>query len=129
MPVPRSPHVRGPVFGRAISTNNDVEGWHRRLNERAKNGQANLYVLIALLHGEGQLVSIHAQLVSERKLKWHQRHTYLRYQARLFSLWAEYQASNRTADQLLAACAKVHDPCRNFVVLCVTVTYTMKSST
>ena len=25
-------------FGRAIRTNNDVEGWHRRLTERAKNG-------------------------------------------------------------------------------------------
>ena len=31
------------VFGKSIRTNNDVEGWHWRLNERAKNGQANLY--------------------------------------------------------------------------------------
>ena len=62
------------------STLHPVEGWHRRLNERAKNGQANLYVLIALLHGEAQLVSIHAQLVSERKLKRCQRQTCLKYQ-------------------------------------------------
>ena len=97
-------------FGRAIRTNNDVEGWHRRLNERAKNGQLNLYLLIDLLFQEAQLVTIQARLVSERKLKRHQRVTYLRYQARLFKLWNEYVAEERSIDQLVAPCAKVHGP-------------------
>ena len=97
-------------FGRAIRTNNDVEGWHRRLNERAKNGQLNLYLLTDLLFQEAQLVTIQARLVSERKLKRHQRVTYIHYQARLFKLWNEYVAEERTIDQLVAACAKVHGP-------------------
>ena len=31
-------------------TNNDVEGWHHRLNNRARRGQLQFYVLINLLH-------------------------------------------------------------------------------
>ena len=90
-------------FGRAIHTNNDVEGWYRCLNERAKNGQLNLYLLIDLFFQEAQLVTIQARPMSERKLKRHQRVTYLRYQARLFKLWSKYLAEERTIDQLVAA--------------------------
>ena len=43
--------------------------------------------------------TIQARLVSERKLKRHQRVTYLRYQARLFKLWNEYVAEEQKRQQ------------------------------
>ena len=45
-----------------IRTNNEVEGWHRSLNECTKNGQAHVYMLVSLLLGEGEFVVIHVQL-------------------------------------------------------------------
>ena len=98
------------VFGKAVRTNNDVEGWHRRINERARHGQLTLYLLVTVLHEEPQLVSIQSRLVSEHILKRHQRVTYLRYQARPFKLWQQYSADERSVTQLLAACAKAHGP-------------------
>jgi hypothetical protein len=41
-----------------IRTNNDCEGWHRRLNQRAERRQMQLYVLAPLLHQEAQLVGL-----------------------------------------------------------------------
>ena len=56
------------AFRRPIRTNNDVEGWHYRLNRRARSRHLSLYILIALLHNESQLCSVHLKLVSDRKL-------------------------------------------------------------
>ena len=39
-----------PVFNQSVRTNNDVDGWHRRLNYRAANGKLPFYVLIMLQH-------------------------------------------------------------------------------
>ena len=36
---PLWPSLSWSVFGRVIRTNNDVEGWHRHLNQKAKKGQ------------------------------------------------------------------------------------------
>ena len=39
------------VYGRPIRTNNDIEGWHKRLNNMAHSQQSvNLYKLVDLLH-------------------------------------------------------------------------------
>ena len=40
------------VFQRSVRSNNDVEGWHRRLNQKASCGQLNLYLLLQLLGGD-----------------------------------------------------------------------------
>jgi len=42
------------VFRQPVRTNNDVEGWHCRLNVKANRGRLNLYQLIQLLHAESQ---------------------------------------------------------------------------
>ncbi|XP_078676410.1 uncharacterized protein LOC144913542 [Branchiostoma floridae x Branchiostoma belcheri] len=39
----------------SVRTNNDVEGWHTRLNLKAKKAALPLYLLIDLLHREGRL--------------------------------------------------------------------------
>jgi len=48
------------VFHEPVRTNNDVEGWHYRLNVKANHGRLNLYPLIQLLHAESQLVDASA---------------------------------------------------------------------
>ncbi|KAG1653159.1 hypothetical protein GQR58_025784 [Nymphon striatum] len=40
------------VFGRSIRTNNDVEGWHNRINRRAKKSNLPFYMLVILLYTE-----------------------------------------------------------------------------
>ena len=61
---------------------------------------------LCILHKEAEFVSLQACLVSRRKLRRHQRQTFVRYQARLFSQWSLYTAGEQTVYQLLAACVK-----------------------
>ena len=56
------------VFTRAVGTNNDVEGWHRRLNTNAKKEHLSFYQLITLLHQECKKTDLEVQLVSDGKL-------------------------------------------------------------
>ena len=46
------------VFGCSVRSNNDVEGWHRRLNAKAQHGQLNLYLLLSLLASEAAIVNV-----------------------------------------------------------------------
>ena len=40
------------VFRQPVQTNNDMEGWHYPLNNKASHGQLNLYKLIQLLYAQ-----------------------------------------------------------------------------
>ena len=51
------------VFQQNIRTNNDVEGWHYRLNHRGKRAKLPLYLLCHLLYPEAQLISMQAPLL------------------------------------------------------------------
>jgi hypothetical protein len=80
------------VFRKSVRTNNDVEGWHRRIN--AKAGKANLpfYVLVSLLYDEATAIVTQIQLVSEKKLRRCQKKKkHKKMQGRIFSVWEEYQ--------------------------------------
>jgi hypothetical protein len=59
------------VFMRPTRTNNDVEGWHHRLNKDKKAGSGNkgLYTIAPLLIEETNLLPIQIQLVSEGNKK------------------------------------------------------------
>jgi len=61
------------IFGRAIRTNNDVEGWHHRMNSRSSHCKLHFYSLLKFLHEEAKLVLLYACLVSEGKLTRLQR--------------------------------------------------------
>jgi len=43
------------VYRCSIRTNNDVEGWHNRLNQKSRRGHLDLYQLVTLLFAEAQL--------------------------------------------------------------------------
>ena len=59
------------AFMRNTCTNNDVVGWHCRLNAHAKKSNLPFYVLIQLLHKEALTTGIEVQLISDKKLKVH----------------------------------------------------------
>ena len=49
-----------------IRTNNDIEGWHNRMNQRASSRrQLQFYLLVKLLHSEAMLVELQVELVSQ----------------------------------------------------------------
>ena len=56
------------VFGRYTRTNNNVEGWHFRMNIKAKKGQLSFYMLLCLLYAEAMTVKLQVHLVTENKL-------------------------------------------------------------
>ena len=105
------PPATWSVYMQAVRTNNDLEGWHNGLNRRAKGkSQLPLYVLIQLLHKEASLVSLQIRLVSEKKLRRHQRTTYKKMQKRLFSLWKQYEEGQKNSKELLEACSHLVNP-------------------
>jgi len=58
------------VYGQAIRTNNDLEGWHHGLNRRAGDRvHIPFYLLIQHLHREAKLSMLQVRLVSDGKLK------------------------------------------------------------
>ena len=100
------PPATWSVYLQAVRTDNDLEGWHNALNRRAKGrSQLPLYILIQLLHKEASLVFLQIRLVSERRLKRHQRTTYRNMQKKLFSLWNDYEDGRKNSKQLLEACS------------------------
>ena len=58
--------AKWPVYGQMVRTNNDAEGWHRRLNARACHAKLNFYRLIELLHHDARLLPV--QVNMETKL-------------------------------------------------------------
>jgi hypothetical protein len=98
------------VFMLSVRTNNDCEGWHRRLNVQARRGTLPFYTLVALLHEEARLVQLTAILVSEKHLKRYQKKVYASVQATLFGAWNDYVKGSRTTSSLLRACSRFYDP-------------------
>ena len=99
------------VFKKSVRTNNDVEGWHHRLNNNARRASLPVYLLIHLLHQESRLVSMQVHLVSENKLKRQQQRKYKDLQAKIVKYWDDFVAGEMTSKQLLHACAYVNGPC------------------
>ncbi|XP_071804818.1 uncharacterized protein [Asterias amurensis] len=98
------------AFMRSIRTNNDVEGWHHRINQKAGNHGVHFYKLIQLLHQESSLVTIQIRLVKESKLRRYQRQKYQRLQGRVFALWDQYESGRITTSSLLSACSHLNGP-------------------
>jgi hypothetical protein len=98
------------VFGQSVRTNNDVEGWHHRLNAKAKKGSLPFYSLIQLLVQETEIININMVLISEQRLKRYQRTKYRQLQADIFAAWDKYAAGTLTVTQLLDTCGQLYTP-------------------
>ncbi|XP_063845359.1 uncharacterized protein LOC135091548 [Scylla paramamosain] len=98
------------IFNQSTRTNNDVEGYHRRINEKARNQAHQLYKLIPLLHAESCLVPLQVQLVKEQKLKKYHRKRAQTTQGRIFSYWRQYEEGTLTTSSLLKKCSRLTAP-------------------
>jgi len=98
------------AFQSSIRTNNDVEGWHNRLNQASYHCKLDLYKLVPLLYREAQCVTLQAVLVSENRLHCHQKKAHKWTQEVLIKYWASYAAGEITTAQLLRKCSYVYAP-------------------
>ena len=98
------------AFKRSIRTNNDVEGWHRRLNGRAGRHCVQFYTVVALLHSEASMVKLQMRLLRESKLRRCQQQKTKTFQGRIFKLWERYESGDLKTSGLLAACKHLTGP-------------------
>ncbi|KAJ8321492.1 hypothetical protein KUTeg_000956 [Tegillarca granosa] len=99
------------VFNMSVRTNNDVEGWHRRINDRA-HGSTNVpfYLLIQLLHREAKCLPTQIKLICEGKLKRVQRKSTLKLFKKLHSLWNAYENGEVSTSHILKRCGRIYAP-------------------
>lgn len=115
------------MYGQAIRTNKDLEGWHHGLNWRAgRRVHIPFYLLIQHLHKEAKLSALQVRPASNGKLKRIQRKTYRRLQAKIFDLWDDYASKEKTAQQLLKAAAILIDQSVQFKFYQSIYLYVMK---
>ena len=98
------------VFNQSTRTNNDVKGWHRRLNKKTDDEKPPFYLLVRGLYEEAQLLPTQRKLVSEGKLSTYQRTQGRSNQAILFNLWEQYTAGSISTTRLLNQCGRVNGP-------------------
>ncbi|KAK2151747.1 hypothetical protein LSH36_353g10058, partial [Paralvinella palmiformis] len=66
-------------FTRTVRTNNDVEGWHNRLNNMATSQSSiNIYKLIHLLHKEDKHLNLQLLLLCNGAVLRYQHNKYRR---------------------------------------------------
>jgi len=98
------------AFRSSIRTNNDVEGWHNRLNQVSRHGKLDLYKLALLLYREAQYVSLQVVLVSENRLHRQQKKAPKRTEGLLCKYWSSYADGEITTAQLLRKCSYIYAP-------------------
>ncbi|KAH3861836.1 hypothetical protein DPMN_024787 [Dreissena polymorpha] len=79
------------ILRETVRTNNDVEGWHRRMNSRAGWSDLGLYVIVPFLRAEAQTVSLQVLLVFENLLTATLRKRYKDEHDRLFYAFDAYE--------------------------------------
>ena len=91
-----SPPKEWSIYGEAVQTNNNVNGWHNALNQGAfGRSHLPLYWLIDPLYKETQLVNLLMRLVSNKKLAHIQHKKFIRYQNQIFILREQYPNRER----------------------------------
>ena len=80
------------VYFQSVRTNNDLEGWHTRGHEPLHVGGITARRIVA---------DSRRRLVSDGKLKRHQKKVFSDLQKNIFCLWEEYENGDRSAHHLL----------------------------
>ncbi|CAD5126447.1 DgyrCDS14576 [Dimorphilus gyrociliatus] len=97
------------VYGEAIRTNNDLEGWHHRLNKNLCSNTA-FYLLLDELKREADLIKLYKKLLSEKKICRQQRKAYQNIQSKIFSLWEQFEIASITSLDLLDKASDIYSP-------------------
>ncbi|KAH3868368.1 uncharacterized protein LOC127867754 [Dreissena polymorpha] len=88
------------VYRQTVRTNNDTEGWHRRLSLKAADHKCSFYVLVPLLRREAEYLPVQAQLVREGTGRV-RRNVYVNLDEQLGQLWEEYDHRELTTEDFL----------------------------
>ena len=91
-------------FGLPFRANNDVEGWHHRMNKETKPNTP-FYLLVQVLNAEAREIPINIELLSLLKFKRRLRKKYAILNNKIFKLWNQYERGGRSARKLLKACS------------------------
>jgi hypothetical protein len=81
------------VFNQSIRINNDVEGWHHKLNRKARKGNLQFYLLITLMYSEAKRLPTQMKKISEGKLKRYRCKRSCTIQSQLFQVWEKYNSN------------------------------------
>ncbi|XP_041375273.1 uncharacterized protein LOC121388117 isoform X2 [Gigantopelta aegis] len=100
----------GCVFGQAIRTNNDLEAWHHRLNQKAGRKNLPLYTLIPFLNAEADLLPMQSRLLTDGQLDRRQTPAQKKKAKKYFALWDNYTEGDLSPSQLLREVAKMNGP-------------------
>ena len=95
------------AYQRLVRTNNDLEGYHRRLNERINKDHPAVYTLIQVLHKEAQLVELTAKLVSSSSVRMQRQRKTQDRQAKLQDLWSKYDSGTMSMEDFLTEAANL----------------------
>lgn len=98
-------------YRREVRTNNDVEGWHQRLNGSAPIAHPNMYFLLWLLHAETDSLRIQVRQIAQQQVLRRTRKEFIEKNARLNALWDEYDDKTKTTSAFLRDCGAIADHC------------------
>ena len=88
-------------YQRLVRINNDVEGYHRRLNMRCITAHPPIYKLLEVIHSEARLVELTAKLVSSNAVGMTRSKKTTEKQARLNTLLDRYGSDHITISEFL----------------------------
>jgi len=89
--------------------NNDVEGWHHRLNAKARKNSLQFYVLVKLLFREASYVTWQVKFISDGKVLRRQRILVHSCTSKIDKLWNVYECKELTSSyKSLRASSKLY---------------------
>ena len=89
------------VYHRLVRTNNDSEGYHRRLNGICREDHPPFYKLREILYNEVKLISRTAKLVSNQSVKMHRSRQTDELQSKIGSVWDDYDEEKIDEKQMV----------------------------
>ena len=104
------PPASWSIYKRSIRTNNDVERWHRRLNNKVHRHSLPFSQLVSVLHSEASVVDTHAMFLNDDKLRRNQREKYRQQQAKIFELWDDFANDKLQPTDLLREVSFIYKP-------------------
>ena len=98
------------IYGSSVRTNNDVEGWHHRLNNGAGYRGLSFYQLVPVLRREAELARLQVRLIGDGQGERDARSTYRRLDAMITKLWDQYTVGEITTARLLRGYSRLYGP-------------------
>ena len=95
------------IFGSIIRTNNDVEGWHCRLNKKVPPN-CGFYQLLKHLHFETELIQVYEILLKENIICRNQKMATLTIHQQIFNHWEAFNSHKLTCDGLLSTVSALY---------------------